>query len=78
MGLVKGGSLDNAAILHDGAIICKESLRFRDEIVRHKILDIVGDIFLCGHRVKANIIAIKPGHPMNVKLALEMLKQAVS
>jgi len=78
MGLVKGGSLDNAAILHDGAIICKESLRFRDEIVRHKILDIVGDIYLCGRRVKANIIAIKPGHPMNVKLALEMLKQTVS
>lgn len=77
MGLVKGGSLDNAAILHDGAIICKEELRFRDEIVRHKILDIIGDIFLCGRRVKANIIALKPGHPVNVKLALEMLKQAV-
>ncbi|MHB9139171.1 MAG: UDP-3-O-acyl-N-acetylglucosamine deacetylase [Victivallaceae bacterium] len=78
MGLVKGGSLDNAAILHDGAIICKESLRFRDEIVRHKILDIVGDIYLCGRRVKANIVAIKPGHPVNVKLALEMVKQADS
>ena len=78
MGLVKGGSLDNAAILHDGAIICKEALRFRDEIVRHKILDIVGDIFLCGHRVKANIVAIKPGHPVNVKLALEMVRQASS
>jgi UDP-3-O-acyl N-acetylglucosamine deacetylase len=78
MGLVKGGSLDNAAILHDGAIICKEALRFRDEIVRHKILDIVGDIFLCGRRVKANIVAIKPGHPVNVKLALEMVRQASS
>jgi UDP-3-O-acyl N-acetylglucosamine deacetylase len=78
MGLVKGGSLDNAAILHDGAIICKEALRFRDEIVRHKILDIIGDIYLCGRRVKANIVAIKPGHPVNVKLALEMVKQAGS
>jgi UDP-3-O-acyl N-acetylglucosamine deacetylase len=78
MGLVKGGSLDNAAILHDGAIICKEALRFRDEIVRHKILDIIGDIYLCGRRVKANIVAIKPGHPVNVKLALEMVKQASS
>jgi UDP-3-O-acyl N-acetylglucosamine deacetylase len=78
MGLVKGGSLDSAAIIHDGAIICKEELRFRDEIVRHKILDLVGDIFLCGCRVKANIIAIKPGHYFNVQLAGEMIKQMMS
>lgn len=78
MGLVKGGSLDNAAIIHDGAIICKEGLRFRDEIVRHKILDIIGDVYLCGLRVKANIIAIKPGHPMNVRLVGEMLKQIIA
>ncbi|MFA7230063.1 MAG: UDP-3-O-acyl-N-acetylglucosamine deacetylase [Victivallaceae bacterium] len=78
MGLVKGGSLDNAAIIHDGAIICKEELRFRDEIVRHKILDIVGDIYLCGCRVKANIIAIKPGHPRNVELAGAMMKQMMN
>ena len=75
MGLVKGGSLDNAAIIHDGAIICKEELRFKDEIVRHKILDLIGDIYLCGQCVKANIIAIKPGHYFNVQLAAAMLKQ---
>jgi UDP-3-O-acyl N-acetylglucosamine deacetylase len=75
MGLVKGGSLDNAAIIHNGAIICKEELRFKDEIVRHKILDLIGDIYLCGQIVKANIIAIKPGHYFNVQLAVEMLKQ---
>lgn len=74
MGLVKGGSLDAAAIIHEGAIICKEELRFPDEIVRHKIMDIVGDIYLCGRRVKANIIAIKPGHPRNVELAGMMQK----
>jgi UDP-3-O-acyl N-acetylglucosamine deacetylase len=75
MGLVKGGSLDSAAIIHDGAIICKDELRFENEIVRHKILDLIGDIYLCGQRVKANIIAIKPGHYFNVQLALAMLKQ---
>jgi len=75
MGLVKGGSLDSAAIIHDGAIICKDALRFENEIVRHKILDLIGDIYLCGQRVKANIIAIKPGHHFNVQLALAMLKQ---
>jgi len=75
MGLVKGGSLDSAAIIHDGAIICKDELRFKNEIVRHKILDLIGDIYLCGQRVQANIIAIKPGHFYNVQLAVEMLKQ---
>ncbi|MFA6716968.1 MAG: UDP-3-O-acyl-N-acetylglucosamine deacetylase [Victivallaceae bacterium] len=75
IGLVKGGSLDNAAIIHDGAIVCKDKLRFPDEIVRHKILDLIGDIYLCGRRVKANIIAIRPGHYFNVQLAAAMLKQ---
>lgn len=74
MGLVKGGSLDAAAIIHDGAIICKEELRFPDEIVRHKILDIVGDIYLCGRRVRGSIVAVKPGHPKNVELAGIMQK----
>ncbi len=76
MGLCKGGSLDNSAIIHNGAIICKEDLRFIDEIVRHKMLDIVGDLFLCGKRVKANVIAIKPGHPSNVEMAKAMIEQA--
>jgi len=75
MGLVKGGSLDNAIIMHNGAIICKDGLRFPNELVRHKMLDIVGDVFLVGKRVKAHIIAIKPGHPMNVQLAKAMLLQ---
>jgi UDP-3-O-acyl N-acetylglucosamine deacetylase len=69
MGLCKGGSLDAAAIIHDGAIICKEALRYDNEIVRHKILDLIGDIYLSGLRVTGTIIAIRPGHPRNVKLA---------
>ena len=69
MGLCKGGSLDSAAIIHDGAIICKEELRYDNEIVRHKILDLIGDIYLTGLRMTGTIIAIRPGHPRNVKLA---------
>ncbi len=69
MGLVKGGSLDAAAIIHEGAIICKDSLRYENEIVRHKILDLVGDLYLCGRRVRGSVIAVKPGHPRNVELA---------
>ena len=76
MGLVKGGSLDAAAILHDGAIICKDRLRFKDEIVRHKILDLIGDLYLCGARVHASVVAIKPGHLRNVETAGKILADA--
>ncbi len=69
MGLCKGGSLDAAAIIHEGAIICKEALRYPNEIVRHKIMDLIGDIYLCGRRVRGCVIAVKPGHPRNVELA---------
>ena len=73
MGLCKGGSLDAASIIHEGAIICKEELRYENEIVRHKILDLIGDLYLCGRRVRANVIAVKPGHPRNVELAGKLL-----
>ena len=75
MGLVKGGSLDAAAIIHDGAIICKEGLRYPNEIVRHKILDVIGDLYLCGRRLTGTVIAIKPGHPRNVELAGLLLRE---
>ncbi len=75
MGLVRGGSLDNAAILHGGAIFSKEKLLWQNEIVRHKILDIVGDLFLCGKRVRGSVVAVKPGHPRNVELAMAMMAQ---
>lgn len=75
MGLVKGGSLDAAAIIHDGAIICKEGLRFPNEIVRHKIVDIIGDLYLTGCRVTGTVIAIRPGHPKNVEMAGLILKE---
>ena len=78
MGLVKGGSLDAAAIIHDGAIICKEALRYPNEIVRHKILDIVGDVYLSGCRITGTIIAIKPGHPKNVELAGILQKEIMA
>lgn len=75
MGLCKGGSLDNAEIIHDGAIICKDGLRYTDEIVRHKILDLTGDLYLCGRRVLGHVIAVKPGHHRNVELAGLIMKK---
>ena len=75
IGLCKGGSLDAAAIIHDGAIICKDKLRFTNEIVRHKILDIIGDLYLIGRRVTGTVIAVKSGHPSHVMLAGKLLAE---
>ena len=72
-GLCKGGSLDAAAIIHDGAIICKDELRFDNEIVRHKIMDAIGDIYLAGCRITGKLVAVCPGHPKNVELAGKLL-----
>ncbi len=73
-GLAKGGSLDNAIIMHDGAIVCKEGMRYKNELVRHKMMDMVGDIFLVGKRVKAHIVSVKSGHPTHVRLA-QLMRQ---
>ena len=77
MGLCKGGSLDAAAIIHEGAIICKDKLRFENEIVRHKIMDAIGDVYLAGCRITGKMIAVCPGHPKNVELAGKLLKMMV-
>lgn len=76
--LVRGGSLDNAIIIKGDSIISKDGLRYPDELVRHKMLDIVGDMFLVGCRIRAHIIAIRPGHPSNVEMAKRLLASAVS
>ncbi|MBE6366795.1 MAG: UDP-3-O-[3-hydroxymyristoyl] N-acetylglucosamine deacetylase [Lentisphaerae bacterium] len=75
MGLCKGGSLDNAEIIHDGAIVCKDGLRYENEIVRHKILDLIGDLYLCGRRVNGHVIAVKPGHHRNTELAASIMQE---
>ena len=77
VGLCKGGSLDAAAVIHDGAIICKDRLRFENEIVRHKIMDAIGDVYLAGCRITGKMIAVCPGHPKNVELAGKLLKMIV-
>ncbi len=68
LGKIKGGSLDNAVVLRGDKVISKEPLRFKDEFVRHKILDLVGDILLLGKPLKAHLIAIRPGHAVNAEL----------
>ena len=68
LGKIKGGSLDCAVVIKGDKIISKEPLRFKDEFVRHKILDIIGDITLLGMPLKAHIIATRPGHAINAEL----------
>ena len=66
-GLAKGGSLENAFVVKaDGY---SGPLRFPDEVVRHKALDLVGDIALCGRYFTAQVIAVRPSHRLNVTLA---------
>lgn len=76
--LICGGSLDNAVIIKGNAILSKEGLRYPDEFVRHKMMDMVGDLFLLGRRLRGHVIAVKPGHPTNVELARRIVAQARS
>ena len=68
LGKIRGGSLDCAVVIKGDKIMSKEPLRFKDEFVRHKILDIIGDISLLGMPLKAHIVATRPGHAINAEL----------
>ena len=72
MGKIRGGSLDSAIVIKGDKILSKEPLRFEDEFVRHKILDIVGDLSLLGKFLKAHIIAVRPGHALNSELTSKL------
>lgn len=72
MGLIKGGSLDNAIVITEEAILTNNGLRFKDEFVRHKIVDLIGDLSLTGRRIKGHIVSIRSGHTFNVKLAQKL------
>ncbi len=72
-GLAKGGSIENAIVLDEKGYI-NPSLRYEDECVRHKVLDLVGDLYLTGRPIHAHIIANKAGHALDVALAKKMLK----
>ncbi|MBT3614629.1 MAG: bifunctional UDP-3-O-[3-hydroxymyristoyl] N-acetylglucosamine deacetylase/3-hydroxyacyl-ACP dehydratase [Verrucomicrobia bacterium] len=75
-GLISGGSLENAIVIRDDAVLTAEPMRYREEFVRHKILDIIGDLSLVGAPLRAHIVAVKPGHAANCGLARRILQQA--
>jgi len=68
LGKIRGGSLDSAIVIKGDKVLSKEPLRFKDEFVRHKILDIIGDLTLLGIAVNAHIVAVRPGHALNHEL----------
>lgn len=76
MGLAKGGSLDNAIVLDDYKVINDDGLRFKDEFVRHKILDTIGDISLLGFELAGKITTYKSGHYLHNILCRKILETA--
>jgi UDP-3-O-[3-hydroxymyristoyl] N-acetylglucosamine deacetylase / 3-hydroxyacyl-[acyl-carrier-protein] dehydratase len=75
LGKIRGGSLDSAIVIKGDKIMSKEPLRFRDEFVRHKMLDIIGDISLLGIPLKAHIVATRPGHALNADLTKALFER---
>lgn len=68
-GLIKGGSLENAVVIRDDAVLTTEPLRYPDEFVRHKILDLIGDLYLLGRPLQGHVVAVRPSHAANCELA---------
>jgi UDP-3-O-[3-hydroxymyristoyl] N-acetylglucosamine deacetylase / 3-hydroxyacyl-[acyl-carrier-protein] dehydratase len=74
-GLIRGGSLENAVVIRDDAVLTTEPLRYPEEFVRHKILDIVGDFSLLGRPLQGHLIAVKPSHGANCEMVRQIAAQ---
>jgi UDP-3-O-acyl N-acetylglucosamine deacetylase len=71
-GLGQGGSAENVVVLDEGK--APASMRFKDEPVRHKLLDLVGDLSLLGRPLQAHVIAVRSGHRMNLELVGKLVE----
>jgi UDP-3-O-[3-hydroxymyristoyl] N-acetylglucosamine deacetylase len=72
-GLAKGGSLENAVILSETGVVNASGLRFKDEFIRHKILDFIGDMSLCGFPIHGHFLIGRSGHTSNTKFFKKFL-----
>ncbi|HYK00434.1 MAG TPA: UDP-3-O-acyl-N-acetylglucosamine deacetylase [Thermoanaerobaculia bacterium] len=77
VGLARGGSVENAVVLDDRGVV-NGPLRFKDEFVRHKILDLIGDLALIGRPVAGEITAYKAGHAMHSRFVAKILEAAAA
>lgn len=73
-GLIRGGSLDNAIVLTEAGLLNDTSLRFSDEFVRHKTLDLLGDFALIGRPVLGRLVANRAGHALHTRFVAELLE----
>jgi len=74
-GLIRGGSLENAVVIRDDAVLTTEPMRYPEEFVRHKMLDIVGDLSLLGRPLLGHVVAIRPSHTGNCELTRQIATQ---
>lgn len=72
-GLAKGGSLENAVVVGETSVSAAGGLRFPDEFVRHKILDLLGDLYLLGRPLRARVVALRAGHDLHCRLAERLM-----
>ena len=72
-GLGLGGSMDNVIVVNERRVLNSDGLRYDDEFVKHKILDAIGDLFLCGHPLLGAYSAFRSGHALNNKLLRAVL-----
>jgi UDP-3-O-[3-hydroxymyristoyl] N-acetylglucosamine deacetylase len=77
-GLARGGSLANAVVIGADGILNPEGLRYSDEFVRHKLLDSVGDLALCGYHLFGHVRASRSGHELNHRLVTALLARTDS
>lgn len=75
-GLAMGASYSNTIVLTDEGLAEESTLRFPDEFVRHKLIDLVGDLALIGMRIRGHVLALRPGHKGNVALARRLAREA--
>jgi UDP-3-O-[3-hydroxymyristoyl] N-acetylglucosamine deacetylase len=75
-GLALGGSLDNAIVMDEYRVLNAEGLRYVDEFVKHKVLDAIGDLYLCGHPLLASYTAHKAGHALNNQVLRVLLEDS--
>ncbi|RUM87241.1 MAG: UDP-3-O-[3-hydroxymyristoyl] N-acetylglucosamine deacetylase [Thermovibrio sp.] len=74
-GLAKGGSLDNAIVIDRNGILNEGGLRIENEFVAHKTLDLIGDLYILGYQLLANITAFKTGHALNAALVRRIYEE---
>ncbi|MDI6642136.1 MAG: UDP-3-O-acyl-N-acetylglucosamine deacetylase, partial [Elusimicrobiota bacterium] len=75
IGLAKGGGLENTIVIGVDRIYSTEKLRYEDEFVRHKLLDLIGDLALLGRQIKAHIVVSRSGHKHNINFIKKIVNK---